>query len=80
MGVGDANLAGLRRYQETVAQMSSALGTYAFFNIAALLRLEEMPGMPPPLDEAERALGGIILNWVEERGVVRVSGVVTIEE
>lgn len=80
MGAGDANLAGLRRYQETVAQMSSALGTYAFFNIAALLRLEEMPGMPRQLDEAERALGGIILNWVEERGVVRVSGVVTIEE
>jgi hypothetical protein len=36
--------------------------------------------MPRQLDEAERALGGIILNWVEERGVVRVSGVVTIEE
>ena len=80
MGSGDPSLAELQRYRDAVAQMPTALGTFGFFNLAALLRLEEAPGIPEELDAVERALGGAIINWVEERGVVRLSGVVTIEE
>ncbi len=32
------------------------------------------------LGQAERALEGLIINAVDERGVVRLSGVLTIEE
>lgn len=77
---GDPSLAEEPGYSATVKQMPSALGTYAFFNLAALLRLEEAPGVPAVLDDAERALDGLIINAVEERGVVRYSGVLTIAE
>ena len=77
---GDSSLAGSPRYSATVEQMPSALGTYAFFDLAALLRLEEAPGVPAVLDRAEQALDGLIINAVEERGVVRYSGVLTIGE
>lgn len=80
MAPGQPSLAGLKRYQDSVEQMPSALGTYAFFNLGALLRLEEASGVPAVLDAAERALEGLIINAVDERGVVRLSGVLTIEE
>jgi len=80
MSPGQPSLAQLNRYSETVKQMPSALGTYAFFNLGALFRLEEASGVPAVLDQAERALEGLIINAVDERGVVRLSGVLTIEE
>ncbi len=71
------NLAGAANYQKSVKQMPTGLGTFAYFDLATLLRLTE-GGVPANLDEAEKALRGTIFNMVEERGVVRVSGVVTI--
>jgi hypothetical protein len=66
-------------YLATVDRMPSALGTYVYVDLASALRLTE-DGIPVDLDEAERALGGMILNAVIEREVVRASGVLTIPE
>jgi Protein of unknown function (DUF3352) len=75
---GDSpSLAGNVTYSSTVAQMPTELGTFVYVDLAAALRLTE-GGLPVNLDEAERALGGMILNMVIEREVVRASGVVTI--
>ncbi|MBA4180011.1 MAG: hypothetical protein C0506_05420 [Anaerolinea sp.] len=73
------DLAGAPNYQKSVKQMPTALGTFAYFDLATLLRLTA-GGVPVDLDEAEKALRGTIFNMVDERGVVRVSGVVTIAE
>ena len=43
------------------------------------LRLQE-DGLPVDLDDAEKALKGAIINYVNERDVVRASGVITIAE
>lgn len=73
------NLAGAANYQKSVKQMPTALGTFGYFDLATLLRLTE-GGVPVNLDDAEKALQGTIFNMVDERGVVRVSGVITIAE
>ncbi len=72
-------LASLNRYNQTVDQMPTSLGTYGFFNLAKLMRLAQ-GGVPVDLSEAERALSGLIINGVDERGVVRLSGILTVEE
>ncbi|MGE3073530.1 MAG: DUF3352 domain-containing protein [Dehalococcoidia bacterium] len=72
-------LSSLRRYNEAVDQMPTALGTYGYFNMATLLRLAE-GGVPAELDDFERALSGLIINVVDERGVARLSGILTVEE
>jgi len=66
-------------YQGAVADLPTGLGSFAFFDLRTLLRLTE-GGVIPELDRADEALRGAIINMVEERGVVRVSGVLTIEE
>jgi hypothetical protein len=75
----DPTLDELRRYRETVDQMPTKLGTYAYLDLSKLLRLAE-GGIPADLDEVERALAGLIINGVDERGVIRLSGILTIEE
>lgn len=75
----DPTLDELRRYRETVDQMPTKLGTYAYLDLSKLLRLAE-GGIPADLDEVERALAGLIINGVDERGVLRLSGILTIEE
>lgn len=75
----DSPLGSLARYNETVSQMSTSLGTYAYFDLAKLLRLAQ-GGVPADLSEAERALSGLIINAVDERGVVRLSGIITVEK
>ncbi len=72
-------LSGLRKYNETVDQMPTSLGTYAYFNLSKLLRLAQ-GGVPADLSQAERALSGLIINGVDERGVVRLSGILTVED
>jgi hypothetical protein len=59
--------------------MPTKLGTYAYLDLSKLLRLAE-GGIPADLDEVERALAGLIINGVDERGVIRLSGILTIEE
>lgn len=80
LGSGDPSLATLERYRATVEQMPSALGTYAFVNLAAMLRAGNDEVIPGIIEEAGAALEGLIINVVDERGVVRLSGVLTIEE
>jgi len=72
-------LGSLRKYNQTVEQMPTSLGTYAYFDLSKLLRLAE-GGVPADLSKAERALSGFIINAVDERGVVRLSGILTVEE
>lgn len=64
-------------YNRAVDLMPTELGSYAYFNMADLLRLAE-GGVPVELDEAERVLEAMILNIVEQDGVVRFSGVLTV--
>ncbi len=66
-------------YQRTVADLPSALGSYAYFDLAALFRLAE-GGLPPELDDVERALDGLIINLVQENGISRVSGILSVGE
>lgn len=73
------NLAGAAKYQKTVKEMPTGLGTFAYFDVANLLRLTS-GGVPVDLDDAAKVLQGAIVNFVEERGVARVSGVITIAE
>jgi hypothetical protein len=72
-------LSDLRKYRDTVEQMPSSLGTFGYFDLSKLLRLAE-GGVPAELDEAEEALSGLIINGVDERGIVRYSGILTVEE
>lgn len=80
LGSGDPSLATLERYRATLERMPSALGTYAFVNLAAMLQAGQGEIVPGIVDEAAQALEGLIINMVDERGVVRLSGVLTIEE
>lgn len=73
------NLAGALKYQKTVKEMPTALGTFGYFDVANLLRLTG-GGAPVDLDTAARVLQGAIVNFVEERSVARISGVITIAE
>jgi hypothetical protein len=79
LGNDEPPLASLNRYNQTVEQMPSKLGSYGYFDLSKLLRLAE-GGIPADLDEVERALSGLIINVVDERGIVRLSGILTIEE
>jgi len=76
---GEPPLSDLNRYKEAVEQMPSALGTYAYLDMSKILRLAE-GGIPADLDEAEEALSGLIINAVDENDVVRLNGILTIEE
>lgn len=76
---GEPALSSLDRYNQAVDQLPTSLGTYGFFNMAKLLRLAA-GGVPVDLDQAEKALSGLIINGVDERGVVRLSGILTIED
>jgi hypothetical protein len=75
----DPPLGSLKRYTQTIDEMPTSLGTYAFLNMSTILRLAE-GGVPADLDEAERALSGLIINVVDERGVFRLSGILTVED
>ncbi len=71
------SLAASARYRDTVAAMPTALGSYGYLDMTTVLRLAS-GGIMPELDQAERVMQGLILNIVDERGVVRWSGVLTI--
>jgi hypothetical protein len=77
---GSANLADSASYAATTKQMPGSLGTYAYLDMASLLRLTGADGILPQLDDSEQALQGLILNYVQERGVVRFSGVLSVKE
>ncbi len=72
-----AVLAEMKSYRASIAQLETSLGTYAYLNLNAILRLREN-GVPEELDEATRVLDGLIINLVSERDVVRLSGAVSI--
>lgn len=75
----EPGLGSLAKYNETVSQMPSGLGTYAYIDLARVLRLAQ-GGIPADLSKAERALEGLIINGVDERGVVRLSGILTVDK
>jgi len=72
-------LSDVRTYSDAVKAMPTKLGTYVYFDVAVLLGLEEA-GIVPTLGDSERALRGAIINYVNERDVVRSSAVLTIAE
>ena len=74
------NLADSASYSATMKQMPGSLGTYAYLDMATILRLTGADGVLPQLDEADQALQGLILNYVQERGVARFSGVLSVKE
>jgi hypothetical protein len=74
---GGASLADNARYKDTVTKMPTQLGTYGYFDLKTLVRLAE-GGVPADLDAAEQALNGLIINAVDQNGVVRLSGIITI--
>ena len=71
-------LAGFDRYVAAVDELGVGLGTYGFFDVSRLLRLTDGT-IPVDLDEAERALEALIVNFVSEAGVTRAGGALTIE-
>ncbi|MEO8538578.1 MAG: DUF3352 domain-containing protein [bacterium] len=79
LGNNEPSLGSLKKYNQTVEQMPTGLGTYAYFNLSSLLRLAE-GGVPADLSAAERALSGLIINGVDERGIIRLSGILTVED
>ena len=75
----DGSVADAKGYKAARAQLETKFGTFAYFDLSTILRLAS-GGIPPQLDEAEKVLQSAILNFVEERGVVRFTGFVLIEE
>lgn len=72
-------MTGNATYRAAVEQMPTGLGSYLYINLFALLRSDAGEAIPE-LDSALRALDGLIVNAVSERGVVRVSGVLTVRQ
>ncbi len=66
-------------YKDTRAQIETKFGAFAYIDLRTVLRLASA-GVPAQLDEAERALKGLILNIVEQDGLVRFTGFLTIED
>lgn len=64
-------------YRRTIGQVPTALGSYAYFNLRELLRLQTA-GVPPQLDTATRALEGLIVNAVTEKDIARFNGALTV--
>ena len=76
--LGDGpTLAGFDRYTTAVDELGVGLGSFGYFDISQLLRLTE-GAIPVDLDEAERALEAVIVNFASEAGVTRAGGVLTI--
>lgn len=69
----------MKNYREALDALPTKTGSFAYFELSTLLRLQE-DGLPVDLDDAEKALKGAIINYVNERDVVRASGVITIAE
>ena len=65
-------------YRDAVAELPGKLGTFAYFDVPALIRAGD-PGIDE-LDEAQRALGGAMLNIVEQDDTMRLSGVLVVQE
>lgn len=77
---GGDTLAASKTYKNTLQQMPSSLGTYAYLDMASLVSLADSTGAPVQLDDAQKALEGMVINWVEERGVVRFNGVLSVRD
>ena len=75
----NGSIAEAKGYKGARAQIETKFGTFAYFDLATIVRLAS-GGIPPQLDEAEKALKGAILNIVEERGIVRFTGFVLRED
>lgn len=76
---GDDVLAEVDDYKTAKDALDTKTGSFAYFDLATLLRLAE-DGIPADLDEAEEALAGLIINLVEERGLIRLAGILTVED
>ncbi|MCC7365799.1 MAG: DUF3352 domain-containing protein [Dehalococcoidia bacterium] len=76
---GGESLADSERYQRTVSQVPSRLGTFLFVDLHEVLRLEEA-GVPEELDDATSALEGLIVNLVADRDIARINAALTIAE
>jgi hypothetical protein len=63
-------------YKHTVAQMPTRLGTFAYLDLQTLIRKSSGP-LPSEVDNVVQYLQGLIINLVEDRGLTRLSGVVT---
>jgi hypothetical protein len=77
---GGDTLAASKTYANTLKQMPSALGTYAYLDMSSLVSLAGSGGVPAELDDAQKALEGMVINWVEERGVVRFNGILSVKD
>lgn len=67
------------RYIEAIDVLPTETGTFGYFDMKTLLRLTS-GGIPADLDQAEEALEAVIFNMVQERGIIRVSGAMTVED
>ena len=77
---GGQTLAQTDAYANTVKQMPSALGTYTYLDMSSVLSVASENGAPVQLDDAQNALEGLIINWVDERDVLRLNGVLSVKK
>lgn len=68
-----------KAYKDTRSQIETKFGAFAYVDLKTVLRLASA-GIPAQLDEAEKALEGIFLNIVEQDGLVRFTGFLTIAD
>ncbi|MHB8575506.1 MAG: DUF3352 domain-containing protein [Dehalococcoidia bacterium] len=73
-----ATLADTDAYKRTVAQSPTKLGTFAYIDVGALIRQARLP--TDQIGGAGNYLQGLIVNLVEERGISRLSGVLTAQQ
>ena len=75
---GRSSLESSAVYRDTLGELPTGLGTFAYFDLGTLVRLSE-GSLPPEISRAEEALHGLIINAVQEQGTTGVSGIVTVE-
>jgi hypothetical protein len=70
-------LSGSDGYKATAAELPMRLGTFAYVDVAALVELSGQA--PADLDNISKALKGLIINVVQDRGAAHFSGTMTIK-
>jgi hypothetical protein len=75
----NGSIADAQGYKDARAQIETKFGTFAYFDLALLLRLAA-GGIPAQLDKAEKALESGIFNLVEQSGIVRFTGFILVDD
>jgi Protein of unknown function (DUF3352) len=67
-------------YKHSVKSLNTSLGTYLFMNLHTVVNAQDAVPVDGPFDELATMLEGFIVTSVEEGGLTRSSGVISVKE